>query len=166
MNSNLLNIFNIYKTINNNITKDEIEKYKLQNDYDIKKIKRIKILEITKLFCKFTNITENTLGQVIRAFHTTSPFALMSIVIFFDLKYTIISTSIVIFLLLLFNYYNGCILSYVEHKLCNDNYNICDIVLEINHLEKNHNNRIHITYFIGTFYGILYMLILIYRICF
>lgn len=166
MNNNLLNIFNVYKTIDNNISDDELEKYKRLNNYDIKKIKRIKILEITKLFCKFTNITENTLGQVIRAFHTTSPFALMSIVIFFDLQYTIISTIIIILLLFLFNYYNGCILSYVEHKLCDDDYNICDIVLEINHLEKNHNNRIHITYFIGTFYGILYMLILIYRLCF
>ena len=163
--NNILNINNFFNKVNS-IEKNELDKFKLSNNYNIKKIKKLKILNIAKLFCNSTNISENTLGQIIRAFHTTSPFAALSCILFFDLPYVVLSTLFLITILLLFRYYNGCILSYLENKLCNDNYNITDIILEVTQLEKNHNNRVHITYFIGSFYGVLYILILIYRLCF
>jgi hypothetical protein len=60
----------------------------------------------------------------------------------------------------MFFIFDGCILSMIEHKICDDDFTIADPFLELLEWEKNSKNRFNVTLLIGFFYyviiGIIY----------
>jgi hypothetical protein len=71
---------------------------------------------------------------------------------------------VVIFLLvvifLMFFIFDGCILSMIENKVCNDDFTIADPFLEVLEWDKNTKNRFNVTLVVGLSYyiviGIIY----------
>lgn len=132
-------------------------------DFNLTKIKRTQILELSKFFCKLTNISEKNLGHYIRSFHISSPFTFFAIILTQSKGFAIYSFINLFVILFAFIYYNGCILSYLENKLCQDDFNIVDIILEYNMLSTTHKNRLYMTYYIATLYIFLSIIIYIIR---
>jgi hypothetical protein len=56
--------------------------------------------------------------------------------------------------------FNGCIMSMIENRICNDDFTIADPFLELLGWEKNKKNSFNVTLVVGSFYyitvGIIY----------
>ena len=66
---------------------------------------------------------------------------------------------VIVILILMFYLFDGCILSMLENRICNDSYNIVDPILEIFNIEINYNNRMRVSYYILGIFAISYMII-------
>lgn len=132
---------NTKDNIQENMVKDKYKNIKIQSEsYNIEKIRRVRILENIEYICKITNISRYTLGQHLRFIHMSLPYLVLLLSIIIPLKFSIIIIIILIIVISLFKYYNGCIMSYIENKLCNDNFNMTHMYLEWNNIEKTHQN--------------------------
>jgi hypothetical protein len=67
---------------------------------------------------------------------------------------------LLVIILVMFFAFDGCILSMIEDKVCNDDFTIADPFLESFDWEKNKKNRFNVTLIVGlTYYvaiGIIY----------
>ena len=127
----------------------------------ISKNSKIKIIDILELLCKKTGISNYSLGVMIRSYHFGMPCAFMFIVLFCN--HLIAYISVLNYSLILFSYilFQGCFVSMLENRLCNDKFNIVDPFLEYNNVAINYNSRKIVTTYIAVcytlvFYGIYY----------
>ena len=128
----------------------------------ISKNSKKKIIDILELLCKKTGISNHSLGVMIRSYHFGFPCVLMLTLLLCNqlLAYMFgIFLLLIVFLHILFD---GCILSMLENRLCNDKFNIVDPFLEFNNADINHNTRKIATKYLATcyiivFYGIYYI---------
>jgi YHS domain-containing protein len=117
----------------------------------------IKIINIIK---KITNLSDKTIGIIIRSYHIVAPRDFIIILLLAPKPFcliTIIFLLIVYFLIFIFS---GCFLSIIEQELCEDEFSMLDPALEICRMEINNKNRIFISYISGYFY--LFSICLIY----
>lgn len=117
------------------------------------------IRHIIKLF-----INENykiAIGNGIRYFHNIAMYITFLILLFINKKYIkyIFILTISIFILFILNDF-GCILTFIERELLNDNYCDTDFYLNLINLNINKDHRIIISLF--GFYLQLYILVLVY----
>ena len=127
----------------------------------ISKSSKVKIIDILELLCKKTGISKYSLGVMIRSYHFGMPCAFMFIVLLCNRLLAYI--SVVYYSLILFSYiiFQGCFVSMLENRLCNDKFNIVDPFLELNNVNVNYNTRKLATTYIAVcytivFYGIYY----------
>ena len=73
----------------------------------------------------------------------------------------LISTSLVFVSLIisLFILFDGCFISMLENRLCNDNFNMIDPFLEFNGLVVDYKSRKALTYYIAVCYTMLFLTI-------
>lgn len=101
------------------------------------------------------------IGKFIRYFHNLGMYIMLLILFFINkkyIKYIFIFTIFIIILFIINDF--GCILTFIERELLNDNYCNTDFYLNLINLDINKENRIIIT-FLG-FLIQLYVLILLY----
>lgn len=101
------------------------------------------------------------IGKTIRFIHIYIIYIIFLTLFFIDkkyIKYIFIFNIFVIILFILNDF--GCILSFIEKELLNDNICVSDFYLNLLDLEINKDTRIIITLFI--FFIQLYILILLY----
>ena len=118
----------------------------------------IKIINIIK---KITNLSDKTIGIIIRSYHIVAPRDFIIILLLAPKPFcliTIIFLLIVYFLIFIFS---GCFLSIIEQELCDDDFTIIDPVLELLKLEKNNKNKMFITFITGGVY-LLFILSIYY----
>ena len=128
----------------------------------ISKNSKIKIIDILELLCKKTGISNHSLGVMIRSYHFGMPCAFMFTVLLCN--HLLAYMSVIYYSLILFSYilFQGCFVSMLENRLCNDKFNIVDPFLEFNNADINHNTRKIATKYLATcyiivFYGIYYI---------
>ncbi len=128
----------------------------------ISKQSKVKIIDILELLCKKTGISNYSLGVMIRSYHFGMPCAFMFTVLLCN--HLIAFISVLNYSLILFSYivFQGCFVSMLENRLCNDKFNIVDPFLEYNNVEINYNTRKIVTTYIAfcytlIFYGIYYI---------
>ena len=127
----------------------------------ISKNTKNKIIDILELLCKQTGISNYSLGVIIRSYHFGMPCAFLFIVLFCSkfmafiavIKYSLILISYILF--------QGCFISMLENRLCDDKFNIVDPFLEFHNVNINYNTRKIVTIYIAVcytliFYGIYY----------
>lgn len=92
---------------------------------------KYKIIDYLEDKCNKCKIKNYTIGQNIRALHIMIPFILIALV--FVANKLIVKLVIVYFLIIifLFIYFDSCLLTLLERRLCNDKFTIFDILLEI-----------------------------------
>ena len=125
--------------------------------------------DIIKIIVKYLdsiNISNEILGIWIRVFHFVSPLAGLIILLF---HHKILAKLYLVFLLICFTmfiYLNGCLLSSVEKKLCENDINIVDIFIELiyKNKEKLNEKRYNLTIIIGFIY--IFISLLVYYIRF
>jgi hypothetical protein len=127
-----------------------------------KKTKSEIINKIVNYF-KTSSISLSSIGIIIRSYHFTSPLILIMMLSLGNNLLVNISIICLITIIVMFILFNGCILSMLESKLCNDNFNIIDPTLEYFNMEINYINRMYVSYIIATIFIIAFILIYYYR---
>jgi hypothetical protein len=127
----------------------------------ISKSSKVKIIDILELLCKKTGISKYSLGVMIRSYHFGMPCAFMFIVLLCNRLLAYISVVYYSLILLSYIIFQGCFVSMLENRLCNDKFNIVDPFLELNNVNVNYNTRKLATTYIAVcytivFYGIYY----------
>jgi hypothetical protein len=119
----------------------------------LSKEKRNKIIEKIKDDCKKYKLSEKSLGIMMRSFHVSTPISFF-ILSMFAPQY-IVNCVVVLLVVIFFMFFifDGCILSMIENKICNDDFTIADPFLEMLQWEKSSKNRFKISCIVGgTFY--------------
>jgi hypothetical protein len=92
------------------------------------------------------------IGAWIRCFHFMAPINCMLCLLFGSKG---LATTAMVFMAIIicaYFYFQGCILSWLEKKLCQEDINIADWLLIVLNQEANNNNRNVITIYFFAFY--------------
>lgn len=126
----------------------------------ISKEKRNKIVEHFKNKWEGGKLSKKSLGVMMRSFHMSTPIFFILISLFAEKRVVWIVLFLLVIIFFMFFVFDGCILSMIENKVCNDDFTVADPFLELLEWEKNSKNRFNITLLIGlTYYttiGIIY----------
>jgi hypothetical protein len=147
--------------------KEEKEKVKEEKD-KIKELKEAKdrkyiVASRLKLLCDKCSISNHTLGMYIRAWHIMTP-AYMIILMFYISKLLYRALILyLLFLLIAFNYFKGCVLTVLEKQLCGDTFTFIDPLLEYNNIELTSKNRYNMSLIAAKLYLTITFTIYYYR---
>jgi len=103
-----------------------------------------------------SNLSKKSLGIVVRSYHFNAPLFLMLAVLIPNKIYANIAVIFYFFVLFLFLLFKGCFISALENRLCEDDFNIVDPLLEYTNQEINYNSRMNISYYILICYSIIF----------
>ena len=121
----------------------------------ISKEKRNKIIEHFKNKWESGKFSKKSLGIVMRSFHMSTPVFFILISLFAPKKVVWFVFFLLLVILFMFFVFDGCILSMIENKICNDDFTIADPFLELLEWEKNSKNRFNVTLIVGLTYYII-----------
>ena len=120
----------------------------------ISKEKRNKIVEHFKNKCDNSKLSKKSLGILMRSFHTSTPIFFILIALFAPKRVVLVVFVLLVIIIIMFFAFDGCILSMIEDKVCNDDFTIVDPFLEYYDWEKNTKNRFNITLMVGLTYSV------------
>ena len=98
-------------------------------------------------------LSMKSIGITMRSFHQATP--IMFIIIMALSNSQLVCLAVLFFLsffAILFFFFDTCIISSLENRIFNDDFNIVDPVLELFSIELSFINRLKVSYFIGYFY--------------
>jgi hypothetical protein len=122
-----------------------------------------KLLKKIEKVCKITGLSKNSLANIIRTFHYSSPFFLIFFVAYGPLPFVISSVIFVCLIYFFFFKFRGCILSRIESEMLEDDFCITDPTLEICRMKITNKNRYKISYIVGTTFLLIFILIIYMR---
>lgn len=126
----------------------------------ISKEKRNKIVEYFKHKCYDGKLSRKSLGIIMRSFHMSTPLFFIVITLLASKKMVWVVLFLLVVIFIMFFVFDGCILSMIENKVCDDDFTIADPFLETLEWEKTSKNRFNVTLMVGlTYYvviGIIY----------
>ena len=125
----------------------------------ISKEKRNRIVEYFKNKCENGKFTKKSIGIMMRSFHISIPLCFFFIILFAPKKVVWIVFILLLIIMFMFFIFNGCILSMIENKVCNDDFTVADPFLELAGWEKNSKNRFNMTLIVGLTYYIIFGII-------
>lgn len=121
----------------------------------ISKEKRNKIVEHYKNKWESGKLSKKTLGIMMRSFHMSTPIFFIITTLFAPKRVVWFVLFLLLVILFMFFVFDGCILSMIENKVCNDDFTIADPYLEALEWEKNTKNRFNVTLIVGLIYYIM-----------
>ena len=86
-------------------------------------------------------LSVKTNGIMIRSLHMNLPVVIILILCFGTKWMVACGIVFIVCTLILFATFNGCILSMLEHRLCQDNFTISDPFLEYLSIDRTNKNR-------------------------
>jgi hypothetical protein len=126
----------------------------------ISKEKRNNIVEHYKNKWENGKLSKKSLGIVMRSFHMSTPVFFILIALFAPKHIVWVALFLLVVIFFMFFIFDGCILSMIENKVCNDDFTIADPFLEVLEWDKNTKNRFNVTLVVGLSYyiviGIIY----------
>jgi len=120
-----------------------------------KKMKHSLVNYLESLLNK-TNLSKKSLGILVRSYHFHLPLLLMLAVLIPNKIYANIAVIWYFITLICFFLFQGCFISTLENRFCEDDFNIVDPLLEYTNQEINHHSRMTISYYILTCYSIIF----------
>ncbi len=131
----------------------------------ISKEKRNKIVETFKNKCDDSKLSNKSLGIMMRSFHMSTPLCFILLALFAPKQVVWAVFILLVTILIMFFAFDGCILSMIEDKVCNDNFTIADPFLECLDWEKTTKNRFNVTLIVGLTYYVAIGIIYYIRFC-
>lgn len=104
-----------------------------------------KILNYCEELLRSTRLDDETICSTLRFFHSLFPLAVAYAILFGSKKifYILMVANIIIYSL--FIYFNGCILTRLEKRFCDDDFIVADPFLEFLGIPVNHDTRFKFT---------------------
>jgi hypothetical protein len=103
------------------------------------------------------------IGAWVRCFHFMAPIACMVLVGIGPKWAANFSVAFLVVVISAYLYFRGCMLSWLEKRLCRDDINIADWLLVVLGCKTDQHNRNMITLFFFPFYFAFIMLVYYYR---
>ena len=142
---------------------NELKELKEEKDKSKSNDRKYIVASRLKLLCDKCSISNHTLGMYIRAWHIMTP-AYMIILMFYISKLLYRALILyLLFLLVAFNYFKGCVLTVLEKELCGDTFTFIDPLLEFNNIELNSKNRYNMSLIAAKLYLTITFTIYYYR---
>ena len=130
---------------------------------NIKEFKN-QLLDWNVALLRKSNMSDKTLGYIIRSIHATLPFITTSVMVFGPQIYALMTIIMLCVAYLLFWLFNGCILHSIEYRLDNIDITLMDPITEILGMELTNGNRLFIAQLVASLY--LISIIILYWIRF
>ncbi len=121
----------------------------------LSKSTKTQIIDYLESTCKQTGISENSLGIMLRSYHYSVPLIMIIFVIIGNQTLATVTLIYFVFLVVCWILFNGCFLSMLENRLCDDNFNIVDPILEMSSMQVNYDSRKLVSHYIGFCYTLL-----------
>lgn len=115
--------------------------------------------------CLSTGISKNNIGAWIRAYHFNAPVYMMGLCVFAPQWLAGISIFNMLVTIAMFFALNGCWLTLLEKRLCDEDVNIVDAWIEFFGDEISHKKRMQYTYIIGAVCISIMLLVYRWRFC-
>ncbi len=125
----------------------------------ISKEKRNKIVEQFKNKSDNSKLSKKSLGIMMRSFHMSTPVCFILLALLAPKQVVWIIFVLLVIILVMFITFDGCILSMIENKVCNDDFTIADPFLECLDWEKTTKNRFNVTLMVGLTYYVAIVII-------
>ena len=91
--------------------------------------------------CNNSNISNKSLGIMIRSFHISSPLVILMAISCTSFFFATLSYIILIIVASLYIIFEGYVLSMLEKRLCKDSFILVDPIIEYSRLDVNYKNR-------------------------
>lgn len=122
-----------------------------------------KFIDYLEYKCKQYNLSLKSLGIMIRSYHYSMPFILI-LMMCIGSHWVAIGVILSYFTAaVMFFSLNGCFISMLENRICNDNFNMVDPLLEICKQEITDKNRMDISYYVLGYYTTILFSIYYFR---
>ena len=140
-----------------------MEFYKIKKN--TKRVGKEYINHFIKLLDTFNNerLSKKSIGEMIRAFHFTCPINIIVLLCILPNYLCNIIMLCLLFILISFIIFDGCILNIIEQYYCEDTFTIIDPSLELLQIKKTNKNRFLFSLPIGFVYLIIIIIIYDYR---
>lgn len=126
----------------------------------ISKDTRNSVIEYFTTKCDNSRFSKKSLGIILRSFHMSFPVCCLLVILFAPQPIVLFTLFLLIIIFCMFFAFNGCVMSMIENRICNDDFTIADPFLELLGWEKNKKNSFNVTLVVGSFYyitvGIIY----------
>lgn len=147
----------LYNFINNDI-------YKILNRDKCKKTRVSIVSFLENILNKTLNNSKKSIGITLRSLHICGPFILLLLLLVS--KYKLLCNIIIFILFLiptLFIVLDGCVLSSLENRFLDDDFNVIDPLLEMKNMPITKENRLKVNYVACFNYLIIGLIIYFYR---
>jgi hypothetical protein len=141
-------------------TVTEIPKYVAK---DKRKNKKYIVASNFKSFCDKCKVSNYTIGMYIRGWHIMTPIYTIILMFYVSKLFYHILIFNLLFVFFAFIYFNGCVLTVLETKLCGDTFTFIDPILEYNNIELNSKNRYNVSFIVANLYLLVTFIIYFYR---
>jgi len=108
-------------------------------------------------------LPKELVGFMLKVFHFNIPFYCLVLILFSPIRVSLVCVSLLIFAVINFIYFKGCILSKIEYKLCKNDINIIDPFILLCRDKINNEKRYKYTLYLAASYFITAALILYIR---
>lgn len=126
---------------------------------------KYKFIDFLEERCKRHHLSTKSLGILIRSYHYSTPLILL-ILMCLGGHWIAIGTICCYFVAaILFFTFRGCFISMLENRICQDEFNMVDPLLEVLQVEKTDKERMEISYYILAYYTTVLFGIYIVRFC-
>lgn len=126
---------------------------------------KYKIIDYLEDKCNKCKINNYTIGQQFRALHVAIPMVLMTLVFLASKEIVKLVIIYFIFIIFLFIYFDSCLLTLLERRLCNDKFTIFDILLELFNLPIDSKTQKKVSKIVLILVFILSLLVYYLRFC-
>ena len=113
--------------------------------------------------CKQYNLSLKSLGIIIRSYHYSMPFILILLMCLGNHWIAIGAIISYFTAAIMFFSLNGCFISMLENRICNDDFNMVDPLLEVCKEDINDKNRMEISYYVLGYYTTIFFAIYYFR---
>ncbi len=131
---------------------------------DDRKLK-YKIIDYLEDKCNKSKINNYIIGQNLRALHVAIPIFLMTLVFLASKQIVKLVIIYFIFVIFFFIYFDSCLLTLLERRLCNDKFTIFDILLEIFNLPIESKKQKKVSKIVLALIFVLCILVYYFRFC-
>ena len=123
------------------------------------------IKQTIEKFDNFNNgkLSKKSIGELIRASHFSTPFSILVMLMVCRKSVCILLLGYILFISIAFLVFDGCFITYIEQKYCEDDFTIIDPCLELSNMEKTNWNRFLISIPIGMTFTIISIFIYCFR---
>lgn len=127
--------------------------------FQLTKERRKECIDMLEDHCKHLPMSKKSLGILFRSFHVGTPTMMFIILLIADQWVATVSAFCLLLVALSFYRFNGCFLSMLENRLCNDDFTIADPILEVMHLDPTNENRLVGTYTVALSFIVTFALV-------
>ncbi len=119
------------------------------------KTNKKKFIDYLEKLCINTGLSIPSLGILIRVYHCSAPLVLYIFVVLGNKILVQMTISYIIFLVILWFLFDGCFLSMLENRMCDDKWNLVDPILEITDIPITYESRKNVSHYICFCYMIV-----------